>query len=69
MAHLDKGCETCDTQVEDNEQTFFAGYYKGIGLGVDSERKRILELFENQEYRFGKAFVDEIIQIIKGEKK
>ena len=69
MAHLDKVCETCDTQVEDNEQTFFAGYYKGIGLGVDSERKRVLELLENQQYRFGKAFVDEIIQIIKGEKK
>ena len=69
MAHLDKGCETCDAQVEDNEQTFFAGYYKGIGLGVDSERKRVLELLENQQYRFGKAFVDEIIQIIKGEKK
>lgn len=35
----------------------------------DAERKRILELFEHQQYRFGKAFVDEIIQIIKGEKK
>ena len=46
MAHLDKSCETCDTQVEDNEQTFFAGYYKGIGLGVDSERKRVIELLE-----------------------
>ena len=44
-------------------------YFSGIATGRRGERERIIRIFENEQYRFGKAFVDEIIQITKGEKK
>ena len=57
-----------DCAAEKTEAKEFA-YFSGITTGRNSERNRIIKLFVNQEYRFGKAFVDEIIQIIEGEMK
>ena len=60
------GDDECATEkTEAKEYAFFSGIY----TGRRGERERIIKLFENEQYRFGKAFVDEIIQIIKGEKK
>lgn len=60
------GDEECMT--EKTEAKEFA-YFSGITTGRNGERERIIKLFQNEQYRFGKAFVDEIIQIIKGEKR
>ena len=60
----------CDEEcAADKTEAKEYAYFSGITTGRNSERNRIIKLFVNQEYRFGKAFVDEIIQIIKGEKK
>jgi hypothetical protein len=61
---------SCDDEcaVEKAEAKEWA-YFSGITTGRNGERERVIKLFQNEQYRFGKAFVDEIIQIIKGEKK
>jgi hypothetical protein len=60
----------CDDEcaADKTEAKEFA-YFSGLLTGRKNERERIVKLFQNEQYRFGKAFVDEIIQIIKGEKK
>jgi len=54
--------------VEKTEAKEFA-YFSGMSFGAKAERDRIIELFETQNYRYGKVFVDEIIKLIKGEKQ
>jgi hypothetical protein len=54
--------------VEKTEAKEFA-YFSGLSFGAKAERDRIIELFETQNYRYGKVFVDEIIKLIKGEKQ
>jgi hypothetical protein len=54
--------------VEKTEAKEFA-YFSGMSFGAKAERDRIIELFETQNYRYGKVFVDEIIKLIKGEKE
>lgn len=61
-------CGDDECMTEKTEAREFA-YFSGITTGRNGERERIIKLFQNEQYRFGKAFVDEIIQIIKGEKK
>lgn len=61
-------CGDDECATEKTEAREFA-YFSGIATGRRGERERIIRIFENEQYRFGKAFVDEIIQIIKGEKK
>jgi hypothetical protein len=60
------GDEECMT--EKTEAKEFA-YFSGITTGRNGERERIIKLFENEQYRYGQAFVDHIIQIIKGQKR
>jgi hypothetical protein len=43
--------------------------WEAANEGKNRERERIIKLFQHEQYRFGQDFVDEIIQIIKGEKK
>jgi hypothetical protein len=61
---------TCSDEcaVEKTEAKEFA-YFSGLSFGAKAERDRIIELFETQNYRYGKVFVDEIIKLIKGEKQ
>ena len=54
--------------VDKAEAKEFA-YFRGLAKGAQIEQERITRLFDDQKYRFGKAFVDEIIQIIKGAKQ
>jgi len=54
--------------VEKTEAKEFA-HFSGFVKGRNSERERIIKLFENEQYRYGQDFVDHIIQIIKGEKR
>lgn len=61
-------CGDDECMTEKTEAKEFA-YFSGITTGRNGERERIIKLFQNEQYRFGKAFVDEIIQIIKGEKR
>jgi hypothetical protein len=61
---------TCDEEcAADKAEAKEFAYFSGITTGRNGERERVIKLFQNEQYRFGKAFVDEIIQIIKGEKK
>jgi hypothetical protein len=61
---------TCSDEcaVEKTEAKEFA-YFSGLSFGAKAERDRIIQLFETQNYRYGKVFVDEIIKLIKGEKQ
>jgi hypothetical protein len=59
---------TDECATDKTEAREFA-YFSGLSAGAKAERDRIIELFETQNYRYGKVFVDEIIQIIKGEKE
>jgi len=61
---------TCDEEcaIDKAEAKEFA-YFSGLSAGAKAERDRIIELFETQNYRYGRVFVDEIIKLIKGEKQ
>jgi hypothetical protein len=60
----------CDDEcAADKAEAKEFAYFSGITTGRNGERERVIKLFQNEQYRFGKAFVDEIIQIIKGQKR
>jgi hypothetical protein len=61
---------TCDDEcAADKAEAKEWAYFSGLSFGAKAERDRIIELFETQNYRYGKVFVDEIIKLIKGEKQ
>lgn len=62
-------CTQCDECATEKTEAKEFAYFSGIVTGCNHERKRIIGLFENEQYRYGQEFVDHIIQIINGVKR